>query len=116
MNASLGMLPRNCEQVANFCHGKETSGVSIRSSKSTHDPLFMVMEQSKICESGDKFVHVVTASHEHLCILATDQQLADLVHFSTVIISVSCLLTQPFLWEILMSHVLLIKICVRHSK
>ena len=43
----------------------------------------MVMEQSKICESGDKFVRVVTASPEPMCILATDQQLADLVRFST---------------------------------
>ena len=110
--ASLGMLPRNREQVANFRRGNETSGVSISSSKSTRDPLFMVMEQSKICESGDKFVRVVTASPEPMCILATDQQLADLVRFSTVIVFVSCLLTQPFLWEILMSHVLLIEICL----
>lgn len=84
MNASsLGMLPRNREQVANLRRGNETSGVSICSSKGVHDPLFMVMEQSKICESGDKFVRVVTASPEPMCILATDQQLADLIRFST---------------------------------
>lgn len=84
MNASsLGMLPRNREQVANLRRGSETSGTSICSNKSARDPLFMVMEQSKICESGDKFVRVVTASPEPMCILATDQQLADLVRFST---------------------------------
>ena len=83
MNAcSLGMLPQNREQAANLRRG-ETSGASMCSNKSVRDPLFMVMEQSKICESGDKFVRVVTASPEPMCILATDQQLADLVRFST---------------------------------
>ena len=112
MNASsLGMLPQNCEQAANL-HCGETSGASMCSNKSVHDPLFMVMDQRKICESGNKFVHGVTASPEPMCILATEQQLTDLVRFSTVIVSVSCLLIQPFLWEILMSQVLLIKTCL----
>ena len=84
MNASsLGMLPRNREQVANLRCGSEISGTSICSNKSARDTLFMVMEQSKIYESGDKFVHVVIAISEPMRILATDQQLADLVHFST---------------------------------
>ena len=39
------------------------------------------MEQSKLC--GDKFVRIVTASPEPMCVLATDQQLADLKRFST---------------------------------
>ena len=43
----------------------------------------MVMEQCKLCESGDKFVRVVTASPEPMCVLATDQQLNDLVRFAT---------------------------------
>ena len=43
----------------------------------------MVMEQCKLCESGDKFVRVVTASPEPMCVLATDQQHNDLVRFAT---------------------------------
>ena len=43
----------------------------------------MVMEQSKLCESGEKFVRVVTASPEPMCLLATDQQLDDIARFGT---------------------------------
>ena len=43
----------------------------------------MVMEQCKLCESGDKFVGGVTASPEPMCLLATNQQLSDLTHFAT---------------------------------
>ena len=53
------------------------------SSKGIRDPLLMVMEQCKVCESGDKFVRVVTASPEPMCVLSTDQQLNDLVGFAT---------------------------------
>ena len=45
--------------------------------------LCMVMEQSKLCESGDKFVRVVTACPEPMCLLANDQQLNDLTRFGT---------------------------------
>ena len=75
---SVGSLPRNREQVSNIRRGTENS---LCSNKGLHDPLFMVMEQSKAC--GDKFVRVVTASPEPMCVLATDQQLDDLVRFST---------------------------------
>ena len=43
----------------------------------------MVMEQSKLCESGEKFVRVVTACPEPTCLLATDQQLDDIARFGT---------------------------------
>lgn len=43
----------------------------------------MVMEQCKLCESGDKYVRIVSASPEPMCLLATDQQLNDLIHFAT---------------------------------
>ena len=43
----------------------------------------MVMEQCKKCESEDKFVCVVTACPEPMCLLATDKQLHDLVRFAT---------------------------------
>ena len=51
------------------------------SNKGLNDPLFLVMEQSKLC--GDNFVRIVTASPEPMCILSTDQQLRDLQRFST---------------------------------
>ena len=78
----LGELPRNRDQVSNMCR-TVNSKLPLCSNKGLRDPLFMVMEQCKLCESGDKFVRVVTASPEPMCILATDQQLNDLVRFAT---------------------------------
>ena len=78
----LGELPRNRDQVSNMRRSVNPN-LPICSSKGLRDPLFMVMEQCKLCESGDKFVRVVTASPEPMCLLATDQQLNDLVRFAT---------------------------------
>ena len=75
---SLGELPRNHGQVSSM-RRSVNSNLPLCSSKGLQDPLFMVMEQCKLCESGDKFVRVVTASPEPMCVLATDQQLTDLV-------------------------------------
>ena len=77
---SMGELPRNREQVSNI-RRKMNSQVPICSNKSSKDPLFMVMEQSKMC--SDSFVRIVTASPEPMCILATEQQLIDLERFTT---------------------------------
>lgn len=79
---SLGELPRNRLQISNVRH-KIGANSSICTSKGLRDPLFMVMEQSKLCESVDKFVRVVTACPEPMCILASDQQLNDLTRFGT---------------------------------
>ena len=79
---SIGELPRNRQQISNV-RSKIGTNSSICSAKGLRDPLFMVMEQSKLCESGDKFVRVVTACPEPMCILASDQQLTDLVRFGT---------------------------------
>ena len=68
---------------------------SICSAKALQDPLFMVMEQSQLCESGDKFVRVVTACPEPMCILASDQQLTDLVQFGTDLSLFSVLSVDP---------------------
>ena len=78
---SLGELPRNCEQVAHMRRGAVAS--SLCSNKSTHNPLFMVMEQSKLQDGGNSFVRTVTACPEPMCLLATNQQLDDLVRFCT---------------------------------
>ena len=79
---SLGELPRNRDQISNM-RRSINSKLPMCSSKGLRDPLFMVMEQCKMCESGDKFVRVVTASPEPMSLLATDQQLSDLVCFAT---------------------------------
>lgn len=52
---SLGELPRNHDQVSNTRRSVNSS-LPICSSKGLRDPLFLVMEQCKLCESGDKFV------------------------------------------------------------
>ena len=78
---SLGSLPRNREQVANLRRSLSGNSVPLYSKKGLKDPLFMVMEQSKLC--GDNFVRFVTATPEPMSILATDQQLRDLERFST---------------------------------
>ena len=80
--SSQGKLPRNRLQISNV-RRKIGTNLPICSSKGVRDPLFMVMEQGKLCESGDKFVRVVTACPEPMCILASDQQLNDLARFGT---------------------------------
>jgi hypothetical protein len=75
---SVGKLPRNRQQVSNYRRG---ATVPLCSKKSQKDPLFMVMEQSKLC--GETFVRIVTATPEPMCIMATDNQLRDLERFST---------------------------------
>ena len=79
---NLGELPRNRTQVANIRRRSDVAN-SLCSKKSIRDPLFMVMEQSKLCEGKDKFVRIVTATPEPMCVLATNQQLHDLVRFGT---------------------------------
>ena len=68
--------------MANIRHRSDVAN-SLCSKKSIRDPLFMVMEQSKLCEGKDKFVRIVTATPEPMCVLASNQQLHDLVHFGT---------------------------------
>ena len=79
---SLGELPRNRAQVANMRRSSDMAH-SLCSKKSFRDPLFMVMEQCKLKDGENKFVRTVTACPEPMCLLSTDQQLDDLVHFCT---------------------------------
>lgn len=82
--ASVGQLPRNYQQVSNLRRDVAAKpNLPLCSAKGTRDPLFMVMEQSKLCKSQEKFVRIVTASPEPMSVLATDQQLHDLVRFAT---------------------------------
>lgn len=65
---NLGKLPRNLTQVANArCKSDITSFYEVK--ESIRDLLFMVMEQSKLCEGKDKFVPIVTATTEPMCVL-----------------------------------------------
>lgn len=91
---NLGELPRNRSQVANVRRKSDVPN-SLCSKKSIRDPLFMVMEQSKLCEGKDRFVRIVTATPEPMCILATDQQLHDLVRFGTNPSNFSVLSVDP---------------------
>lgn len=77
---SLGELPRNRQQVAHMRRGRYATS-SLCSKKSTRDPLFMVMEHSKLQDGEDTFVRTVTACPEPICLLATNRQLDDLVRF-----------------------------------
>lgn len=78
--ASVGQLPRNHQQVSNLRRDVAAkSNLRLCSAKGVRDPLFMVMEQSKLCKSQEKFVRIVTASPEPMSVLATDLQLHDLV-------------------------------------
>jgi len=79
---NLGELPRNPTQVANV-RCKSDIASSLCSKKSIRDPLFMVMEQSKLCEGKDKFVRIVTATLGPMCVLTTNHQLHDLACFGT---------------------------------
>ena len=82
--ASVGQLPRNHQQVSNLRRDVAAkSNLRLCSAKGVRDPLFMVMEQSKLCKSQEKFVRIVTASPEPMSVLATDLQLHDLVRFAT---------------------------------
>lgn len=71
--ASVGQLPRNYQQVSNLRRDVAAKpNLPLCSAKGTRDPLFMVMEQNKLCKSQEKFVRIVTASPEPMSVLATD--------------------------------------------
>ena len=62
---SIGELPRSHQQVSTI-RSNISSNFLICSTKGLRDPLLMVMEQSKLCKSGDKFVlsrHCLPRTH-----------------------------------------------------
>ena len=55
--ASVGQLPQNYQQVSNLCRDIAAKpNLPPCSAKGRRDPLFMVMEQNKLCKSQEKFV------------------------------------------------------------
>ena len=55
--ASVGQLPQKYQQVSNLCRDIAAKpNLPPCSAKGRRDPLFMVMEQRKLCKSQEKFV------------------------------------------------------------
>jgi len=77
---SAGALPKNCQQVA-YYKSKEKPSKSNKSS--TVDVLYNVMLQCKTSIPGKEFVRTVVAAPEPMALLATNQQLDDMVRFLT---------------------------------
>ena len=73
---SAGALPRNCQQVSYFKSKDKSSGHNL-------DVLYNVMLQCKSSVPGKEFVRSVVAAPEPMAVLATDQQLNDMVRFLT---------------------------------
>ena len=72
--SSAGALPRNSQQPP-YYKSKD------KSCPHNSDVLYNVMLQCKSCVPGKEFVRVVVAAPEPMAILASDQQLDDMVRF-----------------------------------
>lgn len=87
MNAQSGCdLPRNRKQVYNLVSAKkrhEQKIPSLPSSVPRTDVLAQVMHMCKDTSGSQAYVRAVEAAPEPMCVLATDQQLADMERFAT---------------------------------
>ena len=82
VNAKSGCdLPRNRKQVYNLNYNRPQT--TLPKSIPRTDVLAQVMLMCKETSGSQAYVRSVEAAPEPMCILATDQQLADLVRFST---------------------------------
>ena len=80
------LLPRNVRQAYNLNRkGQTENSTNLKDkSKLTHDPLAAVMLDCKESYGKkDSFIRLVACAPEPMCILASDQQLDDLVRFCT---------------------------------
>ena len=75
--AAPGKLPRNEHQVSNLRHSQK------QPSDSSNDELFVVMSQCKSKDVTAHFIRDVKAGPDPALVIATDQQLNDLVKFCT---------------------------------
>ena len=86
---SAGKLPRNRHQAYHLKRKLQQKeiidfigfGLSPHSTKGIHDMLYVVMEQCKNAEKGDRFVQDVVCAPESMAVLATEQQLIDMERF-----------------------------------
>ena len=94
LNAKSGCdLPRNRRQIYNAKQAYKTRAETIPNSAPRQDTLAQVMQMCKDTSGTDAFIRSVEAAPE-LCVLATNQQLADLERFCTSSPSQFCLLTR----------------------
>ena len=71
-----GALPKSQQQVSYYKRGQKETGHNF-------DVLYNVMLQFKISQPGKEFVRAVAAAPEPMAVLATNQQLDDMVKFLT---------------------------------
>ena len=87
MNAWSGCdLPRNRKQVYSLNSAMKSSQLkfaSVSSGISRIDVLAQVMQMCKETSGSQAYVRSVEAAAEPMCVLSTDQQLADLERFAT---------------------------------
>ena len=76
--SSAGKLPRDEHQIANVRHSRKKN-----SSSYADDELFIAMTECKSKDITARFVRDVKAAPDPALVLATDQQLDDLVRFGT---------------------------------
>ena len=76
-----GQLPRNELQVSNLKRKEKFSGTS---ENTAADDLFAIMQQAHTQDPAHKFVRDIKTSPEPAIVLASEQQLNDLLRFSTV--------------------------------
>ena len=95
---SAGELPRNQKQVYNTRQQKQALADQQNLSTSVQewaDVLYYLMEQSRKCHGGTPFVRDVKGVPEPMCVLATDLQLDEMVHFCTDPTQFSVLCIDP---------------------
>ena len=84
LNAKSGCdLPRNRRQIYNAKQANKTRAETIPNSAPRQDTLAQVMQMCKDTSGTDAFIRSVEAAPEPMCVLATNQQLADLERFCT---------------------------------
>jgi len=71
-----GALPKSQQQVSYYKRGQKETGHNL-------DVLYNVMLQCKTSQPGKEFVRAVAAAPEPMAVLATNQQLDDMVRFLT---------------------------------
>ena len=75
--SSAGQLPRDEHQVANIRHSRKKGSANFED-----DDLFIAMSECKSKDITARFVRDVKAAPDPALVLATDQQLHDIVKFS----------------------------------
>lgn len=89
-----GQLPRNEKQVANQ-RRKLTKPARCLRVNAAEDDLFTVMQEAHTLDPARKFVRDIKTAPEPAIVLATEQQLGDLVRFATSSIEFGIVTVDP---------------------